>query len=250
MAKVFSVFMQKGGVGKTTITFMLAYELAKHGKTLMIDGDQQGNLTMLCNNSEFEKNDFLSVLQEKSTVQESIKRVNKENVDLHFIGTKKNDTLFKQYTESFFRDEPFLIKGLLNTIKQEGFEYIFFDLPPSFGFYEKIILAQTDEIIPIIEPAESAVTSFFNLHKDTKKLQVSYDCNYIMDKLIINKTNSQKKASDHWLKQMLLTPGFTKYQINDSKAMANSTDLHLTIQEYNSPNAICDVLKEIAKAIK
>lgn len=249
--KVFSVFMQKGGVGKTTLTFMLAYELAKQGhKTLIIDGDQQGNLTMLSHTmGNFEKEDFLSLLQEKSTVQECVTKI-RDDIDFYFIGTKKNDTLFKQYIESSFREEPFIIKHILATIEKEGFEYVFFDLPPSFGFYEKIVLAQVDEIIPIIEPAEAAATGFLQLFKGMKKHTISYDCKYVMNKLIINKTNTQKKVSQYWTEQMKKMPDFTKYEIADSKAIATSTDLHRTIQENNPTNKICLVLKDIAEAIK
>ena len=44
--KTISIYMQAGGVGKTSITCMLAYELGKIGKTLIIDADQQSNTTL------------------------------------------------------------------------------------------------------------------------------------------------------------------------------------------------------------
>lgn len=250
MAKVFSVFMQKGGVGKTTITFLLAYELAKQGKTLVIDGDQQGNFTMLCDNPKFENHDFLSVLQEKSTVRESITKSHHQNVDLYFMGTKKNDSLFKQYIESSFREDPTIIKRILIDLKEEGFQYIFIDLPPSYGFYEKIVLSQVNEIIPIIEPAEMAVTGFLQLYKNLQKHKVGYECTYVFDKLIINKTNSQKKANEHWLNQMRKTPDFKIFEIADSKAISNCTDLHVPLQEYHPSNSICTVLSSLATDIK
>ena len=44
--KTISIYMQAGGVGKTSFTVMLAYELAKNGKVLIIDADQQSNTTL------------------------------------------------------------------------------------------------------------------------------------------------------------------------------------------------------------
>ena len=45
--KILSVFNNKGGVGKTTLTYHVANALAEMGyKVLMIDADPQCNLTI------------------------------------------------------------------------------------------------------------------------------------------------------------------------------------------------------------
>jgi cellulose biosynthesis protein BcsQ len=47
--KIVSVFNNKGGVGKSTLSFHLAHALAEQGiKTLMVDLDPQSNLTLEC----------------------------------------------------------------------------------------------------------------------------------------------------------------------------------------------------------
>ena len=46
--KIISIFNNKGGVGKTTLTFHLAHALAELGhRTLIIDMDPQCNVTIL-----------------------------------------------------------------------------------------------------------------------------------------------------------------------------------------------------------
>ncbi len=51
--KTISIFNNKAGVGKTTLTFHLAHALSEIGKrTLIIDLDPQCNLTILSMDSE------------------------------------------------------------------------------------------------------------------------------------------------------------------------------------------------------
>ncbi len=51
--KIISIFNNKGGVGKSTLSFHLAHALAEMGKkTLMIDLDPQANLTLQCLSAE------------------------------------------------------------------------------------------------------------------------------------------------------------------------------------------------------
>lgn len=51
--KIVSVFNNKGGVGKSTLSFHLAHALAEQGKkTLMVDLDPQSNLTLQCLTTE------------------------------------------------------------------------------------------------------------------------------------------------------------------------------------------------------
>lgn len=51
--KIVSVFNNKGGVGKSTLSFHLAHALAEQGKkTLMVDLDPQSNLTLQCLSTE------------------------------------------------------------------------------------------------------------------------------------------------------------------------------------------------------
>ena len=41
MATIFTIFNAKGGVGKTTLAFNLAFKLSAYGQTLLIDLDPQ-----------------------------------------------------------------------------------------------------------------------------------------------------------------------------------------------------------------
>ena len=47
MAKIILITHQKGGVGKSTLTFNLAQNLSEHSKVAILDMDAQGSLSQL-----------------------------------------------------------------------------------------------------------------------------------------------------------------------------------------------------------
>lgn len=93
--KIISVFNNKGGVGKTTLTYHIAYALSEMGqKVLMIDADPQCNLTIYAMSQEkihtlwkeedsFIDNGFEST-KRKKTVEEYQKIINQPR-SLHFL---------------------------------------------------------------------------------------------------------------------------------------------------------------------
>ena len=129
--KTFCVFMQKGGVGKTTLTNMLSYELTQYGKVLIVDADQQGNLTYLYDPEGkmiSEEKCFLSVLKEETDLEDAIatcREPTETTKGLYLLGTKKNDNDLRSYMESGFRDDPNSIRMLVKKAEELGFNYVF-----------------------------------------------------------------------------------------------------------------------------
>ena len=254
--KVFCVFMQKGGVGKTTFTNALAYELSHYGKVLLVDADQQGNLSYLYDHEyNFVDKDkcFLAVLKEESDLKDAIVQCRSETDDfkgLYLLGKQKNDNNLRSYMETGFRDDPHSIMKLIEDAKLMGFAYVFFDLPPSFGYYEKIILSNATDIIPIIEPEDFAIESLTNFNAQIKKLKVQYSgkfspCKY----LIVNKGNPQKAVHRYWI-DTLKKSSYEVFEFHDSRAVPGSISYHVPMQEYQPSNPFCKSISMLAKKVK
>ena len=60
--KTYTFAIQKGGTGKTSVSVSVAVELAKFGRTILIDADPQGNTTDWMNlpSLQYELSDVLS----------------------------------------------------------------------------------------------------------------------------------------------------------------------------------------------
>jgi len=149
--KTYVIANQKGGVGKTATSIVLTQFLSRKGKTLAIDLDQQGHLTMgLGGNKETEHGTF-EVLTQKIPVTSAIQE-NKDNPNIHLLpGTINLVQMEREQIDAgiAFRLQEFV----LDPLKQSGYhyEYVVIDTPPSLGVLSTIALTVCKEggvIIP------------------------------------------------------------------------------------------------------
>ena len=115
MAKTIAFHLQKGGVGKTTISGTLACQSAINGhNTLVIDCDPQGNLSswFLTQPPKYELSD---VLQGKCFVEEAIIKA-PELGNLSILPTFGIGGTLKNYSETKLAEEPFVIQDLVKAL--------------------------------------------------------------------------------------------------------------------------------------
>ena len=129
------IAIQKGGVGKTTVSVSLAAQLAMEGKkVLLIDADSQGNSTSnLIENFEY---DLGEVLFGKVEVEKAIIPTTVPNLFLiPTLAISEGDTNgLKLYRSMQATREPFIFVDLVNVIENLGFDYCIFDT--SFRFWQ------------------------------------------------------------------------------------------------------------------
>jgi len=139
--KVLSVVNQKGGVGKTTLSFHLAKYAEKHTRVLVVDADPQGNLTV--------------TLKEELPIESHVARIFDGKMakpfplddrgNLQLIGSDIRLSVYEADTrfENFFRLKKFL-KSL-----EQTFDLVIVDCPPSLGLFTvNALVASTHILIP------------------------------------------------------------------------------------------------------
>jgi len=140
--RVITVNNIKGGVGKTIFTRELAYALAQHGaKTLMIDLDLQGTLSLICGVYNDELPTWKNVIKGEVEASELIIPI-KENLSIiscnigaggidREIGNKNIALLVKQYIESL----------------KEEYDAIVFDTRPEVSNINLAAIIASDVVI-------------------------------------------------------------------------------------------------------
>lgn len=140
MAKIISVINNKGGTGKTTTVLNLGAALKNMGhNVLLVDLDTQGNLTHALHIKD-NKRHVGEVLLKKCSLKDSIIQV--EGIDV--VPSNSNLLDF----EYLINNEPgreFLLQEVLS--KENSYDYILMDCPPSMGTLSINSLVAADSYI-------------------------------------------------------------------------------------------------------
>ncbi|HFJ9455962.1 ParA family protein [Bacillus albus] len=168
-APIISFLNMKGGVGKSTLCFNIAYTLAKKfkKKVLVLDMDPQFNTTQALIEKFSDTEHYLGIVKEKKTIlrifqsQSSLVRNEDangfKNEDL-IINLDKNLSLICGdldliMIESSQRGTENLLDGFIKEINREkDFDYVFIDCPPTHSFYTTSSLIASDYYFAPVKP--------------------------------------------------------------------------------------------------
>lgn len=155
--KTIAIVNQKGGVGKTTTTFNLGASLAASGKkVLLVDLDQQGNLTYLCGNEVPDKLDntvahlMLQAIQdEEYQLSDYIKSVCYESGDISYSMDYMSCNVLMSSVEvslvnAMSREQ--ILKIILQDVKAD-YDFILLDCGPSLGMITINALVAADSVL-------------------------------------------------------------------------------------------------------
>ena len=146
MNKIICIANQKGGVGKTTTAINLSSSLAAaEKKTLLIDGDSQGNSTSgmgITSNSFQEANLYHAMIGnaplEKVILQTAIPHLDIIPANQDLIGVEVEFVNIE--------DREKRLRHLLKSMERQ-YDFILIDCPPSLGFMTVNALVSADFLI-------------------------------------------------------------------------------------------------------
>lgn len=184
MSKTIAFHLQKGGVGKTTISGTIACQSALEGiPTLLVDVDPQGNASswFLTGDLEYELSD---VLQGLCYVDDAIVEV--ANVkNLFVLPTFGIGGGLKTYAETKISEEPYVLQDLVLELKQK-FDRIILDLPPGLGKLERAALIASDEVITPMTPEVFSLDGLEIFIDELKRIRKNLRSQVKHERIVIN----------------------------------------------------------------
>lgn len=148
--KILTFFNIKGGIGKTTLTLLSAYKLAKEGnKILLIDADLQANLTQYIYKTNHSDKTMVNAIIDNAAVSDLIiKSPNELYPNIDVIPADIELCILAE-NMALKEDKNLLVakwfKRNLSTLKE--YDYIFIDLSPSIDLLNRNFLYVVDSII-------------------------------------------------------------------------------------------------------
>lgn len=166
----------KGGVGKTTVSTLLAYIASEryNKKILLVDFDPQGNATQIM------KRTYPDALEEKISFIEALKTGNLSDSMINLsnnLSLLPADSSLANLSDIIAKTDivkkRYILKSVIDQIKLEyKFDYIFIDVPPTINsdFTNNAVYA-SDYIVMVFQTQQSAYESslsFVNFLRDRK----------------------------------------------------------------------------------
>ena len=238
MGKVITFINEKGGVGKTSVCFNLAWAFSDIGKkVLMIDLDgQRANLTYFCG---IEKSTNLltvyNILMEERDVKDTIIPV-KEGVDI--IPATVNVANLSQTAK---------ISKMKQLIKEveEDYDFIFIDVNPTPNWSHVLALSATEYAVIVMLPDITSLEGNMGIIESVSEVQGTTNPELKVLGLLFNKnenrTNLSKAVKDRAesMARSLDTYVFQN-MIRNSVVLGENVITHKGITEYKktSPAAL------------
>ncbi|MGA3015005.1 MAG: ParA family protein [Bacteroidales bacterium] len=226
--------IQKGGVGKTSLSGNIGHALSLKGKkTVMIDADPQGSLStwFLKTAPEFELSD---VLEGKAA---AIDTTVKLNDNLYIIPTFGMEERLKLFSENQLPNKPKAIKNLLKELSSV-YDFCIFDLSPGLSLLEKRIIAECNEVITPLTPEFFSLDGIEIFSNNLKRINTDFaDVPVKHNRLVINNYNRSFSLHND-IYEAIKKKDFKLYTVNQDRKISDMQNLQQSIFSYPASKTI------------
>ena len=222
----------------------VGYELAHHGRTLLIDADPQASLTSWYVTDGLER-DLSDVLQQTATFEESTIQLRDER--LHILPTVAVGGTLQRWTESNAAAASDAIRYLLDDCA--SFDYVVFDLGPGISDFNRSILSRMDEVVGVAAAEYFAADGLEIYEHELHELYQHRRAEFVANKLVVNRFNrsyAQHQQYLEWFEDL----SYSVFWIGQSTGISDCVRAHQSIFEFEPGNRHTTEIQRLAQAVR
>jgi cellulose biosynthesis protein BcsQ len=238
-------YIQKGGVGKTSVSGTVAANLARKGKkTVFLDCDPQGNASSwYC--GETIEHDRADVLARRASIAQAIQPV---APSLSMVPVVAIGGTLKEWAETKLQQNPKAFEFLNQDLAAQGFEYAVFDCSPSFSQLERALIAEADEVINPLSPEFFSVDGIEIFLAELRKIEDAYRRKIRNDKIVLNMVN-KSFARHREFQRVIGKLNYQVYTIPQDAKIAECQIAHKSLYDYAPGAKSIDGFEALTAAI-
>ena len=237
--------IQKGGVGKTTLSGNVAFSLSDKGhKTILIDCDPQGNSTnwFLKDSPEYELADVLDGNVELN------KAISQVRDNLYLLPTFSIGGDLRNFAQTKLVNKIVVFTKLAKDLEVLGFDYAIYDLSPGMSLLEKRILSAVNEVITPLTPEYFSLDGIEIFNNDLKEINEDYGVSIAHEKIVINNVNKTFGTHKAIMDKMSKFD-YDFFVVRQDRKIADSIGVNQSIYEFFPSSKTIPEIDKIANAI-
>ncbi len=243
--KTIAFSIQKGGVGKTTLSGSVGFIAGCKVKTLLVDADPQGSLSSWLLTEPLQV-ELADVLQGQAKLKDAIVKISDK---LYLLGTFGIGGGLLQYSQEGLERDPFVFQELRQQVGRLGFKLMIFDTHPGTTRLERCVLLGSEEVITPLTPeylSLDGVQIFQDfLQNDVRK---GYRGLVRHEKVVLNLINASFRRHDIY-RQKVQNLGYELFEVSQDAKLAEAQMQHESILNYAPKSRVISQLRILTEAI-
>jgi chromosome partitioning protein len=197
--KILSFQIVKGGVGKTSLSFCLATRASHYGaRVLVIDLDQQGNLTRSFNIEARDRPVWLNLFRDKTPIEKAIVRLNET---LHVIPSNLNNSRLDTELTHSSANLKDLIRDAIAPIR-DNYDLIIIDCPPAINKINIAVTCASDVVIVPVNPDPYAMDGLDFTLSEISRVKKEYKLHSLDHRVVWNKYDARERLGAVYMHEL------------------------------------------------